>query len=70
MSQQNEYLKGNYEITEKIEPVVETPEQATEEEFYRRAMEKLGGSSAFILKSKNLPWKGEETATNDGTAGS
>lgn len=53
----SQYLKGNYEVTIKSEAEV-SYEESTEKEFYRRALEKLGGSIAFILKSKNLLWKG------------
>lgn len=59
----SEYLKGNYEL--KLKSHVESEQEATgqesvEKEFYRRALEKLGGSIAFILKSKNLLWKGSQ----------
>jgi len=56
-----EYLRGNYELKGEISPEPETTEQeSVETEFYRRALEKLGGSIAFILKSKNLLWKGDQ----------
>lgn len=57
------YLKGNYRLRRKrttLSPKVsgnqvrETPEQ----EFQRRALERLGGSIAFVVKS-NMVWNGE-----------
>ena len=69
MGQENEYLKGNYELDTKINVEAETSWEATEEEFYRRGIEKLGGSIAFIMK-KNLLWKGENTDGDKGTPGS
>ena len=62
------YLKGNYDLEEEIEAEAETHWEA-EEEFYRRGIEKLGGSIAFIMK-KDLLWKGEKTDGDKGTAGS
>lgn len=58
------YLKGNYELhvpdnTEEGQP------ETTEQEFYRRALEKLGGSIAFVLKPKNLVWKGKKDESGD-----
>jgi hypothetical protein len=56
-----EYLKGNYRVSVPIRDAEETPEQTdAEKEFYRRALERLGGSIAFVLKSKNLLWTGEQ----------
>jgi hypothetical protein len=53
----DEYLKGNYKVplnTNQQEPERET----AEDEFYKRALDKLGGSIAFILKPKHLLWRG------------
>jgi hypothetical protein len=59
----NDYLKGNYDLTPagpaegKTRPLV--PAAANlEEEFERQALQKLGGSIAFIKKSKSFVWKG------------
>lgn len=60
----SKYLKGNYEATIKSDPT-QSRRESVEEEFYRRALEKLGGSIAFILKSKKLLWRGD----TDDTAG-
>ena len=66
----SEHLKGNYELPKKIQNVDQPLGDPTEQEFYRRALEKLGGSIAFILKSKHLLWKGDEARVGDGTDGS
>ena len=66
----NRFLKGNYGVDTEIEAEKEASWEATEQEFYKRATEKLGGSIAFIMKSKNLLWKGDEAKEKDGTAGS
>ena len=51
----SEYLKGNYKAPQPKAP--EPSEEATKEdklrsEFEKRAMEKLGGSIAFVMKPK------------------
>jgi hypothetical protein len=60
------YLKGNYRLKRNkatLSPkgsgnqAHETPEQ----EFQRRALERLGGSIAFVVKP-NLVWNGENAA--------
>ena len=59
----NDYLKGNYDLAP-ANPVgarKDAPRPATaslEEEFERQALQKLGGSIAFIKKSKSFIWKG------------
>lgn len=57
----DEFLKGNYQLPKRGK-VERTPtrEDPLEQEFYRKALEKLGGSIAFIMKSKNLLWKGDQ----------
>ncbi len=60
-------LIGNYAI-----PGQETPPAAAEQkkepkedtvtEFERRAMERLGGSIAFVMKGKNVVWNGDAPA--------
>ncbi len=56
-----EYLKGNYKLPTELKAAEETPEQKdSEQEFYRRALERLGGSIAFVLKSKSLLWAGKD----------
>jgi hypothetical protein len=59
-----EYLKGNYKLAAEIKAAEETPEQKdAEQEFYRRALERLGGSIAFVLKKKSLLWTGKDDVT-------
>ena len=70
----SEFLKGNYKVTGKIETQEPSKVEAIEREFYRRAHQRLGGSIAFIMKSKSLLWKGDkkvpdESRGGDGTAG-
>ncbi len=54
-----ELLKGNYKVStkEKLEPAKES-EASIESRFEESAMEKLGGSIAFVKKSAFL-WKGK-----------
>ena len=49
-------LKGNYEVEEdkKIRP--EAAKQDSGSEFEARAMDRLGGSIAFVMKGKKLVW--------------
>jgi hypothetical protein len=58
----NDYLKGNYELAPTAaERPTRPPAPSTaslEEEFERQALQKLGGSIAFIKKSKSFVWKG------------
>jgi hypothetical protein len=58
----NDYLKGNYELapaaTDGTTPPPAPGVASLEEEFERQALQKLGGSIAFIKKSKSFVWKG------------
>ena len=63
------YLKGNYSVRRKkgaSSPKVPRKEAAETpgEEFERRALEKLGGSIAFVVKS-SFVWQGD----HDGETG-
>ena len=68
----NRYLKGNYPLRRKAHPSSEEARknnkaETSEQEFERRALEKLGGSIAFVVKS-NFVWngdQGEEAASAD-----
>ena len=55
-------LKGNYELDEVSATTGEasSPSQLLEEEYYRAAMTKLGGSIAFIMKGKTFLWTGDD----------
>lgn len=60
------FLKGNYQLAEKSEkPDVlessEDPQSRLQREFERRAMEKLGGSIAFVMKSSDFVWQPSES---------
>lgn len=53
------YLKGNYPLPgDKGSSSEENPENPTEE-FERKALERLGGSIAFVLKKNTFIWKGD-----------
>ena len=55
-------LIGNYSLPEqKAKPEEKKDESAEDKqvsEFERRAMERLGGSIAFVMKGKNAVWNG------------
>lgn len=52
-----EYLKGNYKAP-KIKAAAPEPKDAPagKDGFEDRAMERLGGSIAFVMKSKTFLW--------------
>lgn len=59
-----EMMKGNYKVAPdrvpKAEVAAEKPkEELTLEMFEQKALERLGGSIAFVLKKKPV-WTGEE----------
>ena len=55
-------LIGNYKMAGQPDAVPGSgPEKKTEDtvvEFERRALERLGGSIAFVMKGKNVLWTG------------
>lgn len=51
---------GPADVTEREK--AEGAHQATVSEFERRAMGKLGGSIAFVMKGKNVLWTGDKAA--------
>jgi len=55
-------LKGNYKLENEPRVEAERPpaEQLLEQEFYKTALGKLGGSIAFIIKGKTFLWTGDE----------
>jgi hypothetical protein len=57
----SKFLKGNYPLkdAEASEPEAPKPENITAE-FEEKALEKLGGSIAFVMKSDTFLWDGEE----------
>lgn len=55
----SKYLKGNYELpknTNQTEaaPPADNPERKVQIEFERRALERLGGSIAFVMRSTSF----------------
>ena len=66
----NKFLKGNYTSPKLAAQKVSrrtkkrTRSEATTETFERKAVERLGGSIAFVLKSKTLVWDGPQGAKN------
>ena len=55
-------LIGNYKMAGQPDaeaaPSPEKKDENTVAEFERRAMERLGGSIAFVMKGKNVLWSG------------
>ena len=55
-------LIGNYKMAGQSDtvPAPSAPEKREETvaEFERRALERLGGSIAFVMKGKNVLWSG------------
>ena len=58
----SEMLKGNYSLEAREVVAPEPGEQRSLESIFEsNAMEKLGGSMAFVKKSAAFLWKGETT---------
>ena len=55
-------LIGNYKMAGQPDAVPgsdpEKKDESTVAEFERRALERLGGSIAFVMKGKNVLWSG------------
>jgi hypothetical protein len=60
----NEILKGNFKTQGKVGSLNTGEEASLEERFEKEALEKLGGSIAFVSKKKVL-W-GEADVKNNG----
>lgn len=54
-----QYLKGNYRLSKKVKPRV-NKKQTIEQKFEQESLRKLGGSIAFVMKSKTFVWEGDE----------
>lgn len=58
----SQYLKGNYEL-----PVggkgKTRRKKGIRQEFEERALEKLGGSIAFVMKPGTFVWEGDDPET-------
>ncbi len=59
-------LKGNYKLKDEVNISEEnsSDDKLVEQEYYKAALEKLGGSIAFVLKDKTFLWTGDETPSN------
>jgi len=57
----SKFLKGNYPLqnTEASEPETAKPKNIADE-FEEKALERLGGSIAYVMKSNTFLWEGEE----------
>ncbi len=53
-------LKGNYRLPGQTTKPDAGGEETPTEEFERRALERLGGSIAFVMKRNTFVWNGEE----------
>jgi hypothetical protein len=61
----SDMLKGNYKIKDSNKPEskadLKKQPASLEENFESKAMEKLGGSMAFVKKSSSFIWKGDKS---------
>ena len=61
-------LIGNYKLAGQPDVVPtsapEKKDESTVAEFERRAMERLGGSIAFVMKGKDVLWNGAGSPQN------
>jgi len=55
-----QYLKGNYRLPKKAKPRVNKSHQTVEQKFEQESLARLGGSIAFVMKSKTFVWEGDE----------
>ena len=59
----SKFLKGNYPLPgNPEEPAPEPKKAASSVEFERRALERLGGSIAFVMKKNAFVWNGDKPA--------
>ena len=59
------YLKGNYRLPQKGESKTGKEELTVEQKFEQESLAKLGGSIAFVMKSKSFLWEGDEIEKTD-----
>jgi hypothetical protein len=59
------YLKGNYRLPKNMTAKANKRQQTTEQKFEQESLAKLGGSIAFVMKSKTFVWKGDEGEKTD-----
>lgn len=55
----SEYLKGNYPLAKKPDASGDK-EKTLEQQFEESALQKLGGSIAFVKKSAKFVWEGSK----------
>jgi len=55
-------LKGNYALKDDVQASKEkiAADKVLEQEYYKAALQKLGGSIAFIMKDNTFLWTGDE----------
>lgn len=54
-------LKGNYEIKDQEKIEVSSQKKDSSIEFEDKAMERLGGSIAFVMKGKQFIWDDDDS---------
>jgi|TARA_Y100000294_G_scaffold115812_1_gene107395 hypothetical protein len=59
----SKFLKGNYEIKESKGKENVKEEEHISKLFESKALEKLGGSIAFVMKGDKFVWEGEDEKT-------
>ena len=62
----------NYRLNNEPDPPANTDspaEDILEQEYYKTALTKLGGSIAFIMKDKTFLWKGDSKVKTGAVAG-
>lgn len=58
----SKFLKGNYRVENAGNDDYETKDEDFSKVFETKALERLGGSIAFVMKSDKFIWESEEDA--------
>lgn len=53
-------LKGNFKVKKEVKKSEKEMAESLESAFEKDALEKLGGSIAFVKKSTSFVWKGDK----------
>ena len=63
----SKFLKGNYPLKKDdgASPTPEDKAQDAVDQFERRALERLGGSIAFVMKRNTFVWNGGGSESRD-----
>jgi hypothetical protein len=63
----SKFLKGNYSLgKDEGEPPLEDQKgQDAVDQFERRALERLGGSIAFVMKRNTFVWNGDQSGAGE-----